>query len=376
VPLHRIPGVRRVPQLVRRVDADVALFESWHGSYSDNPRAIAEELRRRGARVRQVWVLRDDAPERPPDVETVAPGSRRHLEYMGAARWVVTNSNLPGYFHKKRRATYLQTWHGTPLKRIAFDIPAPAFRGSAKYLRNLRDDVAKWDYLVSPNRFSTDVFRRAFRYAGPVLETGYPRNDLLRSPAEAAAVRERLRARLGIPEDARAVLYAPTWRDDVRRFSTELDLGRMADALGDGCFLLLRAHQLVAATVGAQSHPRVRDVSGLPDIRDLYAVADVLVTDYSSVMFDFAVTGRPILLFTYDLASYRDDLRGFYFDLEREAPGPLLSTTDEVIEALRGLDAVAARHAAEYRRFAERFCHLDDGHAAARVVDAVFDGRV
>jgi CDP-glycerol glycerophosphotransferase len=119
-------------------------------------------------------------------------------------------------------------------------------------------------------------------------------------------------------------------------------------------------------------HPRIRNVSGHADVRDLYLAADVLITDYSSVMFDFAVTRKPILLFTYDLAHYRDELRGLYLPLEQEAPGPLLTTTAEVIDALRDLDAVAGAHADSYARFAERFCGLEDGHAAERVVDAVF----
>jgi CDP-glycerol glycerophosphotransferase len=368
--LVRIPGARQVPGLLRRVEPQTILYESWHGAYSDNPRAICEELVRRDAAYRHVWVLRPDAQEAPDGAVAVRPDTRAYLEALGSARYVVANNTLPGYFHKKRRTTYLQTWHGTPLKRIAFDIPAPQFAGGRKYLRNLRRDVARWDWLIAPNAFSADVFRRAFRYGGKVLETGYPRNDVLSSP-ERDGVRARLRGRLGIPDGAQAVLYAPTWRDnDV--YSSELDLPAMADALGPGHVLLLRAHALVAATVAESGHPGIRNVSGHPDIRDLYLAADVLVTDYSSVMFDFAVTRKPILLFTYDLARYRDELRGLYFSLEEDAPGPLLTTTTEVIAALRDLDAVTRAHAGAYASFAERFCGLEDGHAAARVVETVF----
>jgi CDP-glycerol glycerophosphotransferase len=230
--------------------------------------------------------------------------------------------------------------------------------------------VRDWDFLVSPNAFSTSVFRRAFRYEGPVLEAGYPRTDRLLA-SDRDTVRARVRAELGIGDDVRAVLYAPTWRDNDT-FSTELDMAALAEALGDGSVVLLRAHDVVAATVRASDHPAVRDVSRHAEPGELLLAADVLVTDYSSVMFDFAVTGKPMVFFTYDLDFYRDELRGFYFDLPSEAPGPLVASTAELIEALSDLDSVSAHFAEAYEQFRRRFCHLDDGRAAERVVDAVF----
>jgi len=123
---------------------------------------------------------------------------------------------------------------------------------------------------------------------------------------------------------------------------------------------------------GAPEHPLVYDVSSYPDIAELYLVADLMVSDYSSVMFDYANLRRPMIFFTYDLPHYRDKLRGFYFDFEKESPGPLLETSAEVIAAIRDIDAVSAQYAAAYDRFYDRFCSLEDGKAAARVVDQVF----
>jgi CDP-glycerol glycerophosphotransferase len=361
--LGRVPGVRQIPSLLRRVEDRIVLFESWHGAYSDNPRAISEALRARDPTFEQLWATQDGG---------YPPNSRRYLEALGRARYVVTNLNMPAYYRKRRGTTYLQTWHGTPLKRIAFDIERPSMPGVKSFLATMRRDVAKWDVLISPNRFSTDVFRQAFRYEGRIIETGYPRNDVLSSP-QAAETGQAVRKRLGVPGDARAILYAPTWRDD-KAFSLELDLHRLTEQLGDGCFVLLRAHTRVADTVDAQANARVMNVSHYPDIRDLYLAADVLVTDYSSAMFDFAVTGKPMLFYTYDLAEYRDEMRGFHLDFEREAPGPLLATTAEVSDALEALDEVAREHASAYERFVKRFCYLEDGHAAERVLDAVFTG--
>jgi CDP-glycerol glycerophosphotransferase len=366
----RLPGLRRIPALASRVRPRVVLYQSWGGRLADSPRAIFDELRRRDAAYEHVWVLNDPAAA-PDGAAAVRPGGAAYLQQLGRAGHIVSSNVLPGYFRKKPSTTYLQTWHGTPLKRIAFDIEQPAFADRERYFRWLRREVDAWDYLVSPNSFSTAVLRRAFRYEGPILETGYPRNDVLASP-DRARVREEVRAELGIADGVRAVLYAPTWRDD-RAFTSGVDLAALAERLGDGFVLLLRAHRAVAESAEVARHSHVRNVSGRDDVAGLLLAADVLVTDYSSVMCDFAITERPIVLFTYDLAYYRDELRGLYVDLEAEAPGPLVDTVEELAGALIDADAVRERHSAAYERFRERYCSLEDGRSAERVVDAVFD---
>jgi CDP-glycerol glycerophosphotransferase len=180
-------------------------------------------------------------------------------------------------------------------------------------------------------------------------------------------VRAHVREELGIADGEQVVLYAPTWRDDDT-FSTELDLA----ALARDYIVLLRSHRIVADTVTIRDSSRVRNVSVRDDPGDLLLAADVLVTDYSSVMFDFAITGKPIVFFTYDFEHYRDELRGFYFDFAADAPGPLTRTTGELLEALGDLDAIRHKYGDRYRSFRARFCELEDGHATERVVDAVF----
>ena len=371
--LERFPGLRQLPGLLRRPQDDVALFESWAGTHSDNPRAISERLHERRPDVRQVWVANAAAEATVPEwATTVRPASRQYLAALGVARYVVANTHLPAYFRKRSGCLYLQTWHGTPLKRIGLDIPNPGDGIGERYLEILRIDVAKWDVLLSPNDFSTPIFRTAFDYEGRILETGYPRNDVL-APGAGDGTRRSVRAALGIGEGTTAVLYAPTFRDGSEA-KMALDLAHVGRSLGDDHVVLVRLHPTVAAAAQHDGAAGAIDVSGHADIRELYLAADVLVTDYSSAMFDFAVTGKPILFYTYDLADYRDRVRGFYFDFERDTPGPLLSTTDEVCDALRDLEATAARYADAYARFAERFCALEDGTAADRVVEAVFGG--
>jgi CDP-glycerol glycerophosphotransferase len=347
------------------------VYHSFEGRFSDSPRPLFAALRERLPDARHVW-LADPAHQAsfPPGTETLPWGTPACVEALEAADLVVANTHTDLAWRKRDGATYLQTWHGTPLKRIHRDVLwAPPGR-----LDRLSRDVAQWDLLVSPNHVSTPRLRQAFGYEGEVLESGYPRNDVLSAPGH-DAIRARVREELDIPEGRTAVLYAPTWRDDAvfaeggKDFALALDVEAFDERLGRDHVLLLRLHYTLTGRLAAMGHASVRDVSFHPDIAELYLAADVLVTDYSSTMFDFAVTGRPQLFFTYDLDDYRDRLRGFYFDFQPVAPGPLLTTTGEVLDALADLPAVAASHAERYAAFRETFCHLEDGRATDRVVD-------
>jgi CDP-glycerol glycerophosphotransferase len=365
----------RTPRRLRSLRPAV-LYDSYSGKqYSDSPRAIHEELVRRGADVEHLWVVRDAQVELPETARPVRLWGAEWYEAMARSRYIVTNAHLPEWFVRRPGQIVVQTWHGTPLKRIGFDIEDVQF-ANARYLEKVAKETPNWSYLVSPNAFSTPILRRAFRYDGELIETGYPRNDVLASP-DRHMLTERVRERLGLPPGRRAVLYAPTWRDDSYygpgkyRLDMRLDLERAAAELGDDHVLLIRRHPNVVDTVPEVAGGFVRDVSAYPDIAELFLVSDVLMTDYSSLMFDYATTGRPMLFFTYDLEHYRDELRGFYFDFEHEAPGPLLGTSDEVIEALRSIDDVGRAYADPYEQFARRFCELDDGKAASRVVDRI-----
>jgi CDP-glycerol glycerophosphotransferase len=289
---------------------------------------------------------------------------------------VISNDDMHAEYRKRDGQIYLQTWHGTPLKRIGFDVERPQFASGTAYLGHLAEEVPKWDLLLSQNAFSTPIFRRAFRFGGEVCEYGYPRNDILARGDERAA---EVRRSLGIPAGKRVILYAPTWRDNQfyasgrYRFDLRLDLEAAWGELGRDHVILIRGHHHSAKDVQVSRHAGFAiNVTAYPRIADLFLISDALVTDYSSVMFDFAVTRRPMIFFTYDLETYRDQLRGFYFDFEAEAPGPLLATSGEVITALRETTSVPAGYQAAYQAFAGRYCPLDDGGAGARVCERLF----
>ncbi|MEV2255381.1 CDP-glycerol glycerophosphotransferase family protein [Streptomyces sp. NPDC050147] len=356
---------------------DAVLYCSFDGrQYSDSPRAVHEELVARGVELEHLWVVRDQQVALPESATPLALWSAEWHEALARCRYIVTNTQLPEWFVRAEGQYVVQTWHGTPLKRIGRDLAGHASADRA-YMASLPGRADQWSVLVSPNRFSTPLLRGAFGYTGEVLELGYPRNDLLHA-TDRAKVAASVRERLGIPEGRRVVLYAPTWRENQPKqagryaLDLQLDLDAAERAVGDDTVLLVRRHYLVGGTVPGSDF--VRDVTRHPDVSELLLISDVLVTDYSSLMFDFAQTGRPMLFHTYDLDHYRDTLRGFYFDFEARAPGPLLATSDEVIAALRDPLAATAPYADKYDAFREVFCDLDDGNAAAGVVDAMLEG--
>ncbi|MFE1956131.1 CDP-glycerol glycerophosphotransferase family protein [Streptomyces sp. NPDC059524] len=352
---------------------DAVLYISYNGKqYSDSPRALHEELLRRGTDVEHLWLVRDGQVELPPTARKIRFWGTEWYEALARSRYIVTNAHLPHWLERRPGQVVLQTWHGTMLKKIGLDIEAPKF--DPEYHERLRQESRNWSLLVSANRFSTPILERAMGYTGEILETGYPRNDYLYAPDREQRAAE-IRKRLGVPPDKKAVLYAPTWRDDLAhrrgqfKFSLRIDVDDARRRLGADHVLLVRRHSNVVDQVPGAGDGFVVDVSEYPDIADLYLAADLLITDYSSVMFDYAHLGRPMLFFTYDLEHYRDTLRGFYFDFEADAPGPLIRTSRELVSAVRDIDAVAAAHRERSQRFRRLFCDLDDGHAAARVVD-------
>jgi CDP-glycerol glycerophosphotransferase len=351
------------------------VYFTYRGLFADNPRAVYEGLLTRDdLDLRHTWLCVPKTRDTYPDgVETILYNTPEAAAALGEADVVVANDCMSMPWTKKPGATYLQTWHGTPLKRIHHDAPV-----RPGWLDNPDKDVARWDYLLSPNAVSTERLRHAFRFTGTVSETGYPRNDVMNRP-DRADIRARVRRELGLADGTTAVLYAPTWRDDLvfdhageRDFEVPIDLTAFAERLGTDHVLLLRLHSMVAGRLAIPPGAPVVDVSDRPESADLYLAADMLVTDYSSAMFDFAVTGKPMVFYTYDLEHYRDDVRGFYFDLTEVAPGPLVFTSEELIEAIADSDVAASPPADRYAEFQRTFCSLEDGHATDRVLDLLF----
>ena len=350
----------------------IAYFECYNGtSATDAARAIHDELRRRGSDLELVWGLHDWSVPVPEGGRGVIRFSREWWDVVGTAAYQTYDAAVPAQIERRPGQTILQTWHGTPFKRLGSD-RAVVRAEQARYQVRWEQAIACWDVLLSQNPWSTEVFRRAWGFQGPILELGYPRNDVLAvagAEEEAAA-----RVRLGIGPETLVVLYAPTVRDGDRVMPMLLDVERVAAALGPDVAVLVRGHMLTRRWAWSGRSPSVVDVTDYPEINDLFLAADVTITDYSSIMFDFSVTSKPLIFFAPDLEDYRDRRRGTYFDLAEKGPGPVVSTTDEVVDALADLPSVRARYAERYADWQATYNPRDDGHAAARVVDAVFGG--
>lgn len=356
------------------------LMRSYFGeSATDNGVSIQRELRRRGSDLPVYWAVQDYSVPVPPGGIPVVGNSREWYELISSVAYYVDNMYQPDYHSKPAGQVVVQTFHGYPFKVMGH----PHWRNlrfSQARISAYDDRAREWDHLLSPAKYATPLLRRDFAYDGDVLEIGYPRNDVLQSP-EAEEIRAVTRGSLGLAEGQTAVLYAPTFRDylakgdNVAAMADFFDFRAATQALGEGTVILVRGHAFNARSrqrVG--SLPGTVDVTDYPEVSDLYLAADAAVVDYSSLRFDFGVTGKPMIFHVPDLQRYQDT-RGWLFDFEPSAPGPLVSTTEEVVEQLCDLDGVRTRHREQYAAFKSAYLDLEDGYAGRRFVDAVFGAR-
>ncbi|SES88632.1 CDP-glycerol glycerophosphotransferase [Oceanobacillus limi] len=376
------PTIKAFYNIGRRVipvDPKLILFESGLGKqYSDSPRMIYEEILHRNMDYKKVWVYNKKHRFSDPNTKRIKRLTPAYFYYLLRSKYWVNNQNFPTYIKKRPQTTYLQTWHGTPLKKMLFDLTEVHGR-SDDYVNRVSNAVKNWDYLISPSRYATNAFKSAFQYNGKVLEIGYPRNDIFYNE-ERFEVIDSVKTQLGIPKEKKVILYAPTFRDyqtskkNKFKLDLQLDLEKLQAELGEEYVLVLRMHSLISNKISIDEELEcfVINASNYGDIQELYLVTDILITDYSSVMFDFANTKNPMLFYTYDFELYRDNIRGFYMDFEEEAPGPLVFDTDEIIEKVKTINQVEVDYEQKYRAFREKYCSLEDGFASKRVVDAVF----
>ncbi|MFD8300069.1 CDP-glycerol glycerophosphotransferase family protein [Streptomyces bauhiniae] len=365
--------------LTRPLDPNLAVFAAyWDRGVACNPAAIAAKLAELAPHIHPVWVVtKENAALLPHGTDHVIPGTRRYWETLATAKYLVNNVNFPNAVVKRPGSVHLQTHHGTPLKRMGLDQREHPAAAQGLDFAALLSRIDKWDYSVSANSHSTRMWERAYPARYTSLDHGYPRNDVFYT-ATADDVRAA-RERLGIPPGRTAVLYAPTHRDYEAGFTPRLDLATLADRLGDDTVLLVRAHYFygggaASPLTGLRRTGRIIDVSTYDPVEELCLAADVLVTDYSSIMFDYANLDRPIVVHADDWETYRTT-RGVYFDLMAEAPGRVARTQEELTEILTSgawRDETATKARTAFRR---RFCEFDDGRAAERVVRRVFLGE-
>ncbi len=360
------------------------LFESFLGrNISGNPKYIYNHFVENGLdkKYELVWILNDTNESIEGRSKTVKRKSLKYYYYMATSRYWVFNARQGDEIVKREGITYLQTWHGTPLKRLGADMFNATMAGVndvEKYKQKFKKNSSRWDYLIAQNQYSADIFKRAFYFDNEMLTYGYPANDILYRANNTEDI-NKLKEKFKIPKDKKVILYCPTWREDKffkkghYKMSLELELDKMKKELGDEYIILLRLHYLITNSINIADYEGFAyDFSGAYDIQELYLVSDVQITDYSSTMFDYANLRRPEIFFAYDLENYRDSLRGFYFELEEDAPGPVVKTTEEVIYWLKNLDKISIEYKEKEEAFYNKFCNMDSSNASKRIVDKVF----
>jgi CDP-glycerol glycerophosphotransferase (TagB/SpsB family)/glycosyltransferase involved in cell wall biosynthesis len=379
----RAGRVRSALNARRPLDPHLAVYSAFsHRGVLGDPAAVYHKARELAPHIRGVWVLADaeQAALLPPDVEHVLLGSAAYRRVTERAAYFVNNVNWPGTLAKRPGSVHIHTHQGTPLKYMGADLlDKPGARYGLDVPQMLRR-ADRWDYSLVANRHSELVWERAYPCHFTSLRTGSPRNDVLvgAGPERGAAVR----ARLGVPDGHTVVLYAPTRRDYRRSGHVErIDPARFARDLGEGHTLVVRLHPSLATGPArglglSELHRRgvLVDATDEPHVTDLMLASDVLVTDYSALMFDYANLDRPIVVHADDWGAYTAS-RGAYFDITAEPPGHVSRSYRELARLFASgawRDEEAARLRAAFR---DRFCEFDDGRAAERVVRTLMLGE-
>lgn len=391
-------GYRRIRYLWRGTGVSIqpktVIFETFSGRrYSDSPKAVYEFMKQdeRYQEYSFIWIFKEPDKYRWMEDERtrlVRYQSKACEQALQQAKYWIFNYRALDHWVPKKGQIYVQCWHGVPLKRLGYDIKRSdnAMNSLEEIQVKYRWDTKRFQYLLSSCAFSSEKFRSAwnlkeFHKENAILEVGYPRNDFLINHTQEDI--RRIQEKLGLSEVVAAgkkiILYAPTWRDNQHDASqgyvyrTAADFHKWRKQLGDEYILLFRAHYLVANSFDFEAYDGfVRDVSEVDDINELYVISDMLITDYSSVFFDYAILDRPILFYMYDLEQYRDEMRGFYLGLE-ELPGQIVQDEADVLtEILKQCPADdGSNSVVQHDEFNQRFNYLNDGKASERLVEEV-----
>ena len=362
-----------------KIDQRKIFFESFHGnSYSHNPKYIYEKMLQMGydKKYRFVWSYTGklDIPGNP---KIVNRNNNNYYKELASSKYLVNNISFP-ISKKRKESIYIQTTHGTPLKLMGEDIKNES---QDTVTGKIVSEAKEWDYLISPNQYSHEIFRRAFKFDKDIIDSGYPANDIFYIENDKKI--SKIKKDLKINSDKKIILYAPTFRDterDLNRnfsFNLPLNLKKIYEKFNDDYIILLRLHYLISSNIKVDDKLKkfAHDVSNYDDIHELLLISDILITDYSSVFFDYAHTKNPILFFMPDLKDYDDNIRGLYLDIKKDLPGPIFMNEDELINGVKNISMIKEDFEERYEKFYNRFCNLGHGNASEELIKNVFEGK-
>lgn len=365
-----------------KTDPNLVIFSSYMGrKYSCSPRAIYEELvgRIEDEKLNLIWALKDS------DIKingatVIKYGSTEYIKYCAKAKHIIDNSRLPEYITLRKDQVYTQCWHGTPLKRLGYDIEIDggnAMNSKNDIINKYRTDAIRYNNLLSPSAYTTEKLTSAFNLPVNkpdinIIEKGYPRNDLLSNYTHNHI--SQIKKNLELPSGKKVILYAPTWRDNQHQsglgytYDLGVDFELLKKELGEEYVILFRPHYFIANSFDFTKYEGfVFDVSDYDEISELYIVSDILITDYSSVFFDYAILKRKIIFYMYDLDEYQNGIRDFYISID-ELPGDIVRMESDLIKSIKK----EFHYGNKYCEFFDKYCYLEDGKASGRVVGEIF----
>ena len=350
-------------------DEKTVVFNSFNGkTYGCSPKAVYEYMLTQDEFKDWtfIWAFKNAKKHRfleeNPNTIVVKQTARVYEKKLIRAKYWITNYRVPDHVWPQKDQVYVQCWHGTPLKRLGYDLETSenAIDSIADIRKKYAMDAEKFNYILSPSGFASEKFISAWnlketKMEDKVMEIGYPRNDFLINHTQEDI--RMIKEKLEIPEDKKVILYAPTWRENQHlpgegyQFQLPVDFKRWREVLGEEYVVLFRAHYFISNSFDFEAFQGfVYDVSQMDDINPLYLAADVLITDYSSVFFDYANLRRPILFFMYDYEQYKHEMRDFYFDIHM-LPGPVLMNQEEVLKTLKNLPDMVDKYEKKYAEF-------------------------
>ena len=370
------------------VDEKTILFISFHGrGYSCNPKYLHKYLlsNEKYKDYKFVWAVKKGKGKEISGAKVIRYNSVKYFYYLAKSKYWIVNCKLPRHILKKENQVYLQTWHGTPLKRLAHDIQigsdAKFYRTgvSKKEMTDTYDiDVKRYNYLISPNKFSTEKFQSAFKIErNRIIETGYPRNDYLTNITDSEI--NNLKEKYKIQKDKKVILYAPTWRDNSFNvkgytFKLEVNFNKWKEVLGEEYVVLFKPHYLITNKFNNDGLEEfLYTIKEDKDINELYVISDILVTDYSSVFFDYAILQRPTLFYMYDLKEYDEEIRGFYLDINKDLPGSIFTKEDDLLKKILNIEDYKKSTYKLLNDFNNTYNYLQDGHASERVIKILLE---
>lgn len=345
----------------------IVYYSYWGDQYSCSPKAVYKQLNQKNKKFKNIWIFNDVNMPVDGNPIKVKKNSLKYWYHLATSKYFIQNTNMPLDYKKRNGQIELQTFHGTFMKTMGFDTPEFKFETRQYKLDEFQSKVDKWNYVSIPSDYMAEKAQNAFNTEVKPINSGFPRNDLI---FKALSRIDDIKNNLGIPSNKKIILYAPTWREG-KSSNVNLNIDLMEEKLKDEYVLLVRAHYMVSSNMDIRkNYPFAVNVSNYPNIEDLYAISDILITDYSSVMFDYAYLKRPILFYSYDLEKYLYGERGVYLNYENDVPGPVIRTTKELIENIDDIKNIEKIYSNTYETFYNKFCQYGrNGDSANQVIN-------